>query len=66
VNLVWADRDRLVPPAHAARARAVLPHAQHIVMPDRGHLAPRDDQGGAAAVVHACHVALLREERRAI
>ncbi len=64
VNLVWADGDRVVPPADAARARAALPHATHIVMPGCGHLMLRDDPDGTAAVVHACHVALMRRERR--
>jgi pimeloyl-ACP methyl ester carboxylesterase len=66
VTLVWAERDRVVPPADAGRARAALPHAGHIVMPGCGHLVHRDDQNGTAAVVNACHIALLRDDRRAI
>ncbi|MEH1097955.1 alpha/beta fold hydrolase [Micromonospora sp. CPCC 205561] len=59
VNLVWADRDRVVPLGDAARARQVLPRAQHYVIPGSGHLVVRDDPEGAAAVIHACHAQLL-------
>lgn len=67
VNLVWAGKDRVVPPGDAARARHRLPHAQHTVIPNCGHLVMRDDPDGTAAVVHASHVTILRGHgRRAI
>jgi pimeloyl-ACP methyl ester carboxylesterase len=64
VNLVWADQDRIVPPSAAARARRSLPHAQHMVLLDCGHLVMRDDPDGTAAVIHDCHAHLLRDHQR--
>ncbi|MFI9815537.1 alpha/beta fold hydrolase [Saccharothrix variisporea] len=64
VNLVWAAQDQVVPPADAVRARRVLPAARHLVVPDSGHLVMRDDPGATAAVIHACHLRLLRGKPR--
>lgn len=64
VNLVWADRDRVVPWCDARRAARVVPHARHTALVDCGHLVMRDDPDGTAAVVHACHSQLMRDLQR--
>jgi len=63
VNLVWAELDRIVPRADAARARRCLPAANHLVIPGAGHLVMRDDPDSTAAVIHAYHVRLARGRR---
>lgn len=63
VNLVWAAQDQVVPPGDAVRASRVLPGARHLVVPGSGHLVMRDDPDGTAAVIHACHLRLLRGKR---
>lgn len=64
VNLVWADRDRVVSATDAHRAKLVLPHARHMAIPGCGHLVMRDDPDGTAAIIHACHTRLMREHQR--
>jgi pimeloyl-ACP methyl ester carboxylesterase len=64
VNLVWAGRDRIVPATAPARAGRSFPHARHTVLPGCGHLVMRDDPHGTAAVIHACHSNLMREQLR--
>jgi pimeloyl-ACP methyl ester carboxylesterase len=51
VLLAWATRDRLVPLADAARARRLLPHAEHALVPGSGHLVVEDDPDLAASIV---------------
>ncbi|HEX2130788.1 MAG TPA: alpha/beta hydrolase [Actinophytocola sp.] len=63
VNLVWADQDRVVPLSDSARARQRIPQAVHMVIPGSGHLVMRDDPGGTAAIVLACHARLMRGDR---
>jgi pimeloyl-ACP methyl ester carboxylesterase len=63
VNLVWADKDRVVPLSDSVRARRQFPMASHLVIPGAGHLVMRDDPNGTAAVIHACHAQLLRARR---
>lgn len=64
VNLVWGERDRIVPPGDAQRARRALPHARHTVVLGCGHLIGRDDADAVAALVHAGHSSLLRNGNR--
>jgi pimeloyl-ACP methyl ester carboxylesterase len=64
VNLVWADRDRVVPIGDARRAERVMPHARHFPILGCGHLVMRDDPDGTAAIIHACHSQLMREQER--
>lgn len=64
VNLVWAGRDRIVPSTAKARANRSFPNARHTVILDCGHLVMRDDPDGMAAVIHACHADVMREQLR--
>lgn len=64
VNLVWADRDRVVPKGDALRAERAVPHARHTTILDCGHLVMRDDPDGTAAIIHACHSQLMRDHQR--
>jgi pimeloyl-ACP methyl ester carboxylesterase len=63
VNLVWADKDRVVPLSDSVRARRQFPMASQLVIPGAGHLVMRDDPNGTAAVIHACHAQLSRAQR---
>lgn len=42
VTIAWGDRDRILPPREATRARAQLPHARHVLLPDCGHVPMSD------------------------
>lgn len=42
VTVAWGAKDRILPPDQARRARARLPHAHHLLLPDCGHLAMSD------------------------
>jgi pimeloyl-ACP methyl ester carboxylesterase len=64
VNLVWADQDRVVPKSDAHRAERLVPHARHMAILGCGHLVMRDDPDGTAAIIHACHSQLMREQQR--
>ncbi len=51
VCVAWGDADRLLPYARQApRARAALPHAQHVTL-DAGHLPFTDDPAGVIRAV---------------
>jgi pimeloyl-ACP methyl ester carboxylesterase len=63
VNLVWADKDRVVPLSDSVRAKRQFPMASHLVIHGAGHLVMRDDPNGTAAVIHACHARLSRARR---
>jgi pimeloyl-ACP methyl ester carboxylesterase len=41
--VAWAEKDRLLLPREAARAREALPFARHIVLPGCGHVPTWDD-----------------------
>lgn len=43
VTVAWGERDRILPVRQAARAAALLPGAQHVVLPDCGHVPMSDD-----------------------
>ena len=53
VTIAWGDRDRLLLPRQAARARARLPRARHVTVPGTGHLMMGDDPPAVAAVIRA-------------
>jgi pimeloyl-ACP methyl ester carboxylesterase len=43
VTIAWAEKDHLLLPREAARARAALPFARHIVLPGCGHVPMWDE-----------------------
>ncbi len=53
VTVCWGDRDRLLLPRQARRARRRLPRAQHVLIPGAGHLMMSDDPGATADVILA-------------
>jgi pimeloyl-ACP methyl ester carboxylesterase len=53
VTIAWGRRDRLLPYARQApRARALLPHAQHLTL-GAGHVPFSDDPAAVAAVIRS-------------
>ena len=42
-TIAWGTRDRVLPPAQAARARRRLPDATHVALRGCGHLPMLDD-----------------------
>ncbi|HEX4357363.1 MAG TPA: alpha/beta fold hydrolase [Pseudonocardia sp.] len=38
VTVAWGDRDRILPPRQALRAAMLLPGANHVTLPDCGHV----------------------------
>ncbi len=53
VTIGWGTRDRLLIPRQAERARAALPRARHLPLPDCGHIPMSDDPDGVAALLLA-------------
>jgi pimeloyl-ACP methyl ester carboxylesterase len=53
VTIGWGTRDRLLIPRQGERARAALPHARHVPLPDCGHIPMSDDAEGVAALLLA-------------
>lgn len=53
VTIAWGDKDRLLLPRQANRARRRLPRARHVIVPGTGHLMMGDDPEAVAAVVRA-------------
>ncbi|MFS8522878.1 MAG: alpha/beta fold hydrolase [Micromonosporaceae bacterium] len=43
VTVAWGERDRILPPREAARAREALPWARHVTLPGCGHVPMSDD-----------------------
>ncbi|MCW2967134.1 MAG: dehH [Solirubrobacteraceae bacterium] len=53
VTVAWGDKDRLLLPRQARRARARLPRARHVIIPGAGHLMMADQPAAVAAVIRA-------------
>jgi pimeloyl-ACP methyl ester carboxylesterase len=51
VTIGWGTRDRLLPPWQAQRARAQLPRARHVPLPECGHIPMSDDPAAVAALL---------------
>ncbi|MCX7351271.1 MAG: alpha/beta fold hydrolase [Alphaproteobacteria bacterium] len=51
MTLVFASGDRTIPPARAAEASRLVPHASLIEVKGLGHLAHEEDPTGAAAII---------------
>lgn len=45
LTVAWGERDRVLPPRQAERARAQLPHARHVLLPGCGHVPMSDAPG---------------------
>ena len=51
MTLVFASGDRTIPPARAAEAAKLVPHASLVEIKGLGHLAHEEDPTGAAAII---------------
>ena len=51
VTVAWGDRDKLLLPRQAERARRALPQARHLWMPGCGHLTVVDDPQATARAI---------------
>jgi pimeloyl-ACP methyl ester carboxylesterase len=51
VTVAWAEKDRILPLAQAARARELLPDAEHVVLDGCGHVPMSDDPDLVASVI---------------
>lgn len=51
VTVAWGDRDRILPPNEALRARARLPNARHVRLTGCGHVPMSDDPDQVAEVI---------------
>ena len=51
VTIAWGEKDRLLLPRQAVRARADLPRARHIVLTDCGHVPTWDDPALVARAI---------------
>jgi pimeloyl-ACP methyl ester carboxylesterase len=51
VTIAWGDRDKLLPPWQAWRARAALPAARHVTLRGCGHLPQWDDPEQVAEAI---------------
>jgi pimeloyl-ACP methyl ester carboxylesterase len=51
VTIAWGDKDRLLIPRQAERARAALPHARHVTLQDCGHVPMSDDPAQVVEVL---------------
>jgi pimeloyl-ACP methyl ester carboxylesterase len=51
VTIVWGDKDRLLLPRQAQRARRRLPRARHVLIPGAGHLMMGDDPEAVADAI---------------
>lgn len=50
-TVAWGDRDKLLLPRQAERARAALPQARHLVLPGCGHHPMVDDPGATVRAI---------------
>ncbi len=55
VLVIWGDHDRVIPPAHAERAREAFADVEVAIVPDSGH-APQVEQPEAFAAILAAFV----------
>jgi pimeloyl-ACP methyl ester carboxylesterase len=53
VTIAWGTRDLLLIPRQAARARRMLPWAEHVALQGCGHVPCHDDPEAVAAVLLA-------------
>jgi pimeloyl-ACP methyl ester carboxylesterase len=51
VTIAWGERDRLLIPRQAERARRALPQARHVLLRGCGHVPTHDDPNQVAAVI---------------
>ncbi|GAA3242500.1 alpha/beta fold hydrolase [Actinocorallia longicatena] len=51
VTIAWGTRDRILPTSQALRARALLPHVEHVWLPGCGHIPMSDDPAMVASVI---------------
>jgi pimeloyl-ACP methyl ester carboxylesterase len=51
--VVWAEDDRLMPPAYARKWQALLPHAEAVCIDDAGHMLPYEQPQALAEKVLA-------------
>jgi pimeloyl-ACP methyl ester carboxylesterase len=51
VTIAWGERDRLLIPRQAGRARRLLPHARHVTLRGCGHVPTWDDPEQVARVL---------------
>jgi pimeloyl-ACP methyl ester carboxylesterase len=51
VTVAWAEKDRLLLPRQAARARAALPTGRHILLAGCGHVPTWDDPALVARAI---------------
>jgi pimeloyl-ACP methyl ester carboxylesterase len=51
VTVAWGERDRLLIPRQAERARRALPQARHVLLRGCGHVPTHDDPDQVAAVI---------------
>jgi pimeloyl-ACP methyl ester carboxylesterase len=51
ITVAWGDRDRILRPHQARRARALLPYARHVIMPGCGHVPMIDDPALVATLI---------------
>jgi pimeloyl-ACP methyl ester carboxylesterase len=50
-TVAWADKDRLLLPRQAERARRAAPRARHVWLRDCGHVPTWDDPAQVASVL---------------
>ncbi|QMU70903.1 alpha/beta fold hydrolase [Streptacidiphilus sp. P02-A3a] len=51
VLVVWAARDRVMPPAHGRRLAALFPQGSYLEIPDSGTLIPEDQPNALSAAI---------------
>jgi len=49
--IVWGDKDRIIPPAHAYQALEAAPHCRLEIMPGVGHFPQSEDPAGFVEVL---------------
>ncbi|HEY3201389.1 MAG TPA: alpha/beta fold hydrolase [Actinomycetes bacterium] len=51
VTVAWGDRDRILRPHQARRARELLPQAHHVILPGCGHVPMNDNPALVASLI---------------
>jgi pimeloyl-ACP methyl ester carboxylesterase len=51
--VVWAEHDRLIPPAYASRWQVLLPRSKSVCLPNAGHMLPYEQPHALAEAVVA-------------